>query len=258
MIFQLPYIPFPENPSVIKMKDYDHFRGYLHSKNLRWSYGAMKERQADFWQKQVSLLPVGEFMQRLSLAGFNGIYVDRYGYADSGAQIESEISAAVGTEPLISGNGRLAFFDTTQFNKRLKEGFTDQDWQLKRDLTLHPLSLTWQGGFSGLEAGQDKNWRWCSSEGELHIDNRSSHTRTVVFQMSFASGHEEYSDLVISSPLISEKLRINAEPKPYYKTISLPPGNHVIKFASNARRVDAPQDPRDIVFRVENFTFQEQ
>jgi phosphoglycerol transferase len=42
MIFQLPYVPFPEYPPVYKMDDYSHFRAYLHSKDLRWSYGTIK------------------------------------------------------------------------------------------------------------------------------------------------------------------------------------------------------------------------
>src|SRR5262249_52791199 len=31
MIFQLPYVPFPENGFVHRMYDYDHFRPYFHS-----------------------------------------------------------------------------------------------------------------------------------------------------------------------------------------------------------------------------------
>src|SRR5207244_1350618 len=51
MVFQLPYVPYPE-PSrealpryqPILRHSYDHFRGYLHSQTLRWSYGGMKGR----------------------------------------------------------------------------------------------------------------------------------------------------------------------------------------------------------------------
>jgi phosphoglycerol transferase len=51
MIFQLPFVPFPESPKVGKMFDYDHARGYLHSEGLRWSYGAMQGRDDEAWQK---------------------------------------------------------------------------------------------------------------------------------------------------------------------------------------------------------------
>ena len=44
LVFQLPYVPFPETPPVNRMFDYDELRGYLHSDDLRWSYGAVKGR----------------------------------------------------------------------------------------------------------------------------------------------------------------------------------------------------------------------
>ena len=42
MVFQLPYLRFPENGPIFDMLDYSHARGYLHSRSLRWSYGALK------------------------------------------------------------------------------------------------------------------------------------------------------------------------------------------------------------------------
>src|SRR5262249_47421834 len=44
MIFQLPYTAFVEHITVWRMFPYDSLRPYLHSSNLRWSYGAMSGR----------------------------------------------------------------------------------------------------------------------------------------------------------------------------------------------------------------------
>ena len=63
MIFQLPHRPFPEAPSLVAMADYDLFRGYLHSDDLRWSYGVVKGR-GDDWSANVSREPVSEDGQR--------------------------------------------------------------------------------------------------------------------------------------------------------------------------------------------------
>jgi len=115
MIFQLPHVPFPENPPVNKMLDYSHLKGYLHSKNLRWSYGVMKGREGDIWQESVAAQPVKEMVGDLFANGFRGIYVDTYGYEDSGAQILQNLSGILKIEPLVSPNGRLYFF-------RLKSG----------------------------------------------------------------------------------------------------------------------------------------
>jgi phosphoglycerol transferase len=113
MVFQLPYVPFPENPSVNKMEDYALLRGYLHSSSLRWSYGAMKGRETDRWQREVTRQPLKELVSDLAVAGFSGIYIDRQGYADGGASLEAGLAGLLKAEPMVSDNQRLAFFRIT-------------------------------------------------------------------------------------------------------------------------------------------------
>src|SRR5262249_5518440 len=109
MVFQLPYVPFPEHPPVQRMFDYDHFRGYLHSTALRWTYGAMKGRPTDAWLAELASRPAPALVEAAALAGFAGIYVDRHGYADAGVGLELALAGTLG-EPIASADGRLAFF----------------------------------------------------------------------------------------------------------------------------------------------------
>ena len=44
MVFQLPVMDFPEVPPIHQMTDYEHFRPYILSDELRFSYGANKGR----------------------------------------------------------------------------------------------------------------------------------------------------------------------------------------------------------------------
>lgn len=257
MVFQLPYVPFPENPPVQKMVDYDHLRGYLHSQKLRWSYGTMKKRPGDVWLQQVGTLPVEQMVESLAFADFSGIYLDRNGYKDDeAATMQTRLRDALQVEPVVSQNGRLLFFKTTDYNARLRQKYSESEWQAKRDRTLHPLMLDWRGGFSGLENSPEKTWRWSSSEGELHINNLSQQARRVTLEMAFVSGYAQFDDLIISG-LISDQLKTNAVPVPYSKTITVPPGISSIKFRSTGRRIDAPLDPRVLVFRIENFKMTE-
>ncbi|MGA2933643.1 MAG: hypothetical protein ABSD81_00625 [Methanomicrobiales archaeon] len=116
MIFQLPYVAFPESPPVYNMTDYNHFRGYLHSEKLRWSYGAIRGRLTDQWQKEVTQKGTIDMVDNLSVAGFSGVYVNTDGYADFGRDITSNLSRILTTKPIVSDDGKLFFFDMSVYN----------------------------------------------------------------------------------------------------------------------------------------------
>jgi phosphoglycerol transferase len=253
MVFQLPYVPFPEHPPFQRMFDYDHLRGYLHSQHLRWSYGTMKNRLGDLWLKQISALPVEQMIESLAFAGFSGIYVDRNGYTqDEATALEAQLRSTLQVGPVASENGRLVFFKTTDYTSRLRQKYSESDWSAKETLTLHPVMVDWGGGFSGLESLPEKTWRWSSGEGELRFHNTSQRARLVRLEMSFVTGYDEFADVSISG-LVSDHLKVNINPVFYTKTVTVPPGESSIKFTCNGRRVDAPIDPRVLVFRIENF-----
>ncbi len=253
MIFQLPYVPFPEYPPVYEMTDYEHLKAYLHSTSLRWTYGAIKGREGDLWQRSLSSLPLPEFVESLSFAGFDGIYIDRYGYADKAAATEAELANLLSATPVTSNSGRLAFFPLTGYNQQLRAKYTEEEWLEKQDLTLNSLILYWRNGFSEEESSPGKTWRWCSSRGELDLYNTSKRDRKVVLEMSLSTAYEQPSNFTIRGPIYSDQLQINIQPRDYTITLTVPPGHNVLEFVSDAERVKAPNDPRDLRFRVENF-----
>jgi phosphoglycerol transferase len=113
MVFQLPYMPFPESPSLYQMKAYEHYKAYLHSKTLRWSYGAPLGEQEDKWQQAVAAEPGAALVNSVRAAGFAGIYINRDGYEDHAAKLESELAATLGTPPIVNREGTLAFYNLT-------------------------------------------------------------------------------------------------------------------------------------------------
>ncbi|HVQ36054.1 MAG TPA: hypothetical protein VMS31_00880, partial [Pyrinomonadaceae bacterium] len=256
MIFQLPYVEFPENPPVNQMQDYEHFRPYLHSKNLRWSYGAIKERDTARWQMTTSKLPTDQFLEVISLAGFSGVYVDRKGYVDYGADLESKLRRLLNIEPLVSVNKQMSFFDLGAYNNQLAARYGGK-LPSQRELAMNPLVPEWTKGCSSMETGADINWRWCSAEGEAVINNPLNYDRRVRLEMALATGYEETANLSISGDLVSEQLKINSKPTPYSKILTVPPGQHAIRFACDAKLVYAPSDSRPLVLKVVNFGLQE-
>ena len=57
MVFQLPFVGFPIDKGPGRMVPYDHVRGYLHTRTVKWSYGAISGRETNLWQQNVSLFP---------------------------------------------------------------------------------------------------------------------------------------------------------------------------------------------------------
>ena len=79
----------------------------------------------------------------------------------------------------------------------------------------------------------------------------------IKLQMGFASGYTDQAKLTIKSDLFIEELTINNIETEYIKELTVPPGNYVIEFLCDARRVDAPSDPRYLVFMINNFRIEE-
>ncbi len=114
--------------------------------------------------------------------------------------------------------------------------------------------LEWEDGFWGtLEGAPEYSFRWSSSEGTLIINNTSNKDRKFIMSAEFFTGYPELSNLKIESTLVNENLKINNSGYSYEKEIIIPPGSHAIKFRCDAERVDAPTDPRYLVFRIVNF-----
>ena len=105
MIFQLPVMEFPESPAP-GMPSYDHFRLYLHSDHLRFSFGAVKGRPWVQWTQNLGKT-FPEVVHAIESYGFAAIYVNRNGFQDKGAAILQNFRSLGYTEVLDSKAGDL-------------------------------------------------------------------------------------------------------------------------------------------------------
>jgi phosphoglycerol transferase len=248
-VFQLPYCPFPEGRPLHEMTAYDLFRAYLHSSKLRWSFGTMKGRETDLWQRSISGLPAPDMVDKIVAAGFSGVYVDSYGYEDGAVTLREALKVISGRSPVVSDDGRLFFYSLVGFQDCL----TPQGRQQLADKLLYPPSAEWIHGWSVLEGIPRQNWRWCASSGDLVIYNSAARGRKVRLEMAFSSGYDSFSRLSITGEALDATLRINSRPSPYSVVLTIPPGQTILHFESDAPRVVAPGDPRVMVFRVHDF-----
>lgn len=257
MIFQLPYDPFPESPPIHAMTDYDELRGYLHSGSLRWSYGAIRGRADDEWLAAVSREPVDQMLLTIAAAGFGGIYIDRYGYSDSAAALESQLRTLLGNGPIVSDGGRLSFFLLDKDGVASLHRQVPPERQANLENALHPLLAGPGKGCWGKEGSDADDWHWCGRTATIDIVNASKSGRKILLEATFVTGHPAASILTVEGAGLSQKLTVSSAGTHWQVTLMAPPGETAINLASDATQVSAPGDPRDMFFRINNFRYHE-
>ena len=86
--------------------------------------------------RKIDLQLPPQALNALAFAGFSGIYVDRYGFADRGGSITSQLQSLLGKAPIVNKNRRLAFFNLSAFAQALRAKYTAEQWEAKRRKAL--------------------------------------------------------------------------------------------------------------------------
>ena len=106
MILQLPFMEFPEVGPTKNMQDYEHFRPYLFTNNLKFSYGNNKGRGKESWKKKIKFNENENFIEDLESFGFNGIFINKKGYEKN--DLEKIIK-------IIKKNNKTKIFENDEF-----------------------------------------------------------------------------------------------------------------------------------------------
>jgi hypothetical protein len=114
MVFQLPIMEFPEAPAP-GVPPYDHFRPYLYSKQLRFSFGSMKGRPREQWQQELGRVPFDKAIEQIKERGFAAVSINRNGFPDKGKQLVEKLRG-MGFEkpPIESAAGDLVCVPLTR------------------------------------------------------------------------------------------------------------------------------------------------
>jgi len=250
MVFQLPYMPFPESLPVGGVADYDLARGYLHSADLRWSYGAMKGRPEDF-SEELSQQPTPRLLMSVAASGFQGLWIDRAGYADRGAGLEQAVGETTTATALASENGRLSFFDLRGYAARLRARYPSSALAAVRRAALQPVER-WGTGFYAPEGTGTSMWRWMASVGTLALKNTGPDHRAVVIEADVRTNGPAQLVVALADGRIV-RLRTSSKPTPLRLRLVLPPGESHVQMSTDAAPTPtAPGDPRDLRLQVLN------
>lgn len=247
-VYTMPEQLFPEAAGPLGVADYDSALGYLHSKSLRWSYGATKGREGA-WLVSMSGVGMQERLNRVSACGFGAVMLDRAGYADPAAT-SAQVAALTGSTPVVSADGRREFYSLADFNRRLA---SVRPPEVKEDLcerTLHPLQPTPGPGFGIPETDGVVNWRTLARESEFGLENVLNEPRSVRIRFLIATLAAEPTPVAIelSNGTKATAVAGAAYTEVAFKTV-LKPGMTTVKLAA-ALPDSAFGDP-DKAFRVD-------
>ena len=235
VILQLPNVKFPENGILNMMKDYSHFIGYLYSDNLKWSYGAYKGREGSTLLNNLCGLPVDRMIWEAAEVGYNGIYIDRYGYtAVECENLENEICEIIKQDSIVSDNNRYVYFSLNQYIEDNR--ITHNEETLVKNLIMIENGLN----MYSKEKNDTREWYWCQHDSVLKITNFTGAeiNAKLSFDLNIYGG--QTGDIVVSVNESVDKISVATDNYRYEKVLRLKEGTNEILLSSNM--VDLPID----------------
>ena len=154
MVYQMPFQSFPEAPRQFNLSPYGPARGYLHSKDLRWSFGHMRGREGHRWLETVSRLPLARQLEVAAQSGFEAVMVDRRGLRDRGKALEGQLANHLGAPMASSADGMLVAYRMPRKGDR-PVPFAELAPPFERwtaSIPEVPAEIAKLSGFSGAEA----------------------------------------------------------------------------------------------------------
>ena len=255
MIFQLPHTGFPLDAGRERMLPSDQARAYLHSKRLRWSWGAMAGRNHD-WTKMTAELPLDQFIERIIFAGFGGLLIDRYGYKHS--EVEQSVLSYLGPDAKFDLGGRWLFFDLRAFREKLESALSSEERARREELAKLTVRVEWLPSFSVLENSPDKRFRWCGRNGIVRFINDSSGRRVIDVTGQLQQFNPGSFNLFAKREGQLRQFVLSAEPIQFRDSFVLQPHSSVeIRMRFDGPLLVVPRETRELAFQVIDFQWQE-
>jgi hypothetical protein len=255
MIFQLPHTDFPLGAGRERMLPYDQARAYLHSKTLRWSWGAMSGRNHN-WAQITAELPLHEFIERIIFAGFGGLLIDRYGYKHS--EVEQSVLGCLGPASKFDLGGRWVFFDLRAFRDKLEGSLSSEERSRREELAKRPTRVEWLPSFSIQENSPNKKFRWCGRNGIIRFINDSSGRRVIDVTGKLQQFDPGSFNLFAEREGQLRQFVLSADPIQFHDSFVLQPHSSVeIRMRFDGPPLIVPGDTRELAFQAIDFQWGE-
>ncbi len=253
MVFQLPAVPFLEQPPVGAMTDYELFRPYLHTTTLRFSYGLLASSPHYRWQKNVAQLPPAQMVAALERAGFAALYVRRDAFADRAAMLEAALTAA-GRERLLDRGNQLVFRlrpATAPLLPDANDPLHHLNWDGTPPSPAQSAVLLGEGWFQW-ERDTARAWRWAGADATLFVYHASAQPGTLRLDGELTAIAPTLLTLQLGSTRHEQPLRAS-QPVTFSVVFPLRPGMNTLQLSADLRsRRAGPNDPRQLGFNLAN------
>ena len=228
MVFQLPVVTFPEPPPQFQLGDYEHFRPFLGTRTLRFTYGSLKGRSRGQWQRDVVQLPTDVLVRDLERQGFSAIYLNRRGFADHGERILREL-AACGRAERIEGARR------EQIAVRLKPSLQPEFPVARR--------LTFGWGWHRAEPGEP---RWAFGPAAMSFFNPHAQPREFLITLRMSGAGPRRTVILKINDREQLRERLGESPVDFQLRVTLPPGFSRFDFESPEPAVRLSEERRQL------------
>ena len=257
-VFCLPFIEYPETVLFERMNGHDHARGYLHTATLRWSYGAMKGREADAWQREAASLPVPALLDRLVLGGFTGLYLNRNGYKPGEYErVTDDLSARL-DPPMVHPAGDRVCYDLRPHRRHMIEADGPNEFERKAGELRDRVTVLWLGGFrTQVPVGREWKPRFCGDGGQAVFVNPTDRPRRFRAKMLLRSAGNFPADLQIDGDVWQDRLSLTADSREVQRDLLLPPGRTTVSFTCETPAGSVVSPPWNFQLLVAAFALEE-
>ncbi|HEV8549845.1 MAG TPA: hypothetical protein VGQ57_12470, partial [Polyangiaceae bacterium] len=236
-LFTLPYLAFPEGSEAIASNDL--LRGYLHSRTLRFSAGAMNGTYAARWQKDVAEQSPEELVRLLRRAGFAGLYVDRRGMGDP--VLENALAPLLGA-PWTNAQRDLAVYPLARDDRGAPAAASAPDAHALERV----VPLQWSN-FYDEEHNRAHRWRWSAGAAGITLQNVAKGPQRVRIRFDLYAAAAHPLALRMGGLLRGDRT-LTTESQHVDATVVVPAGTDTLWFSPS--RETAVQGNRILSFAV--------
>ena len=250
-VYQLPNVGFPPGGGPLDRIQYDHGRPYLWSSHIRWSWPNPSYKY-DAWLRAIGSAGSDQFIPNLVASGFNGLWIDRWGYDDAErATVEFNMVKRLGQPTLVSSNGRYIFYSLIGPRTEWLARTPESDQSSLRLSLMEAIGIKFGRHFYSKESNASNEWYWSQEELSLTLLNSSDRQRHVTFKATIRGAGSVHVQVDGQTQVI--QIQIGQGGSPLSVPLDLVPKSRLtILFRFEGSRVDAPGDHRRLYFGLFN------